>query len=830
MDKYSKLRSTCHEPADVDSFYERGKSQNIDGDNEYTVNIVETKEHDEMNENEDITDLDDEYMRDPVTGNKILLPEGRRYHFSRRRSMSTSEIMDLELARTFDNVQAMIASYKKESDPEDFTPVSTPKMERRANEMRLDSPERPSTISIQKKLSKRRNRSPTGKPLLSPATSASMESPPSPHSPVVLRKKTTHSIIAESNVSNTSPGTKRSSVLVHENEDLLNLADEVHFREMFLSANRSKNSTPSSSNNNLSNVTGMNDAGSVKSSTTVRRNSSGYSTSSGGSTMSSVSNRDAIEARNNNNVKDGSKSSSSVIEKESKNESSDSTIDSNNRQNMSYVSDGKPPNSSITVSYTGSRKKDLTEIVVPQQKLKASAKRSVSPRNQPRYRTVPNGVEVPQDLKQAQQTFLKNRRASVCAANAVTNQQFIKDFKAAQEKQEKQSVGHRLSSIFSASHRGSPSAKKIERKIAMDRQKSQDHTQNERHNNFVQNRSKTGISFFSNRRRQSIAITDDAYNSALRAAKSHYDLSMGISEGSGKGSKDLKSEKKSKRESFFSPQTTPQISPVKVPSAIPFHLQPQIGAGTTSAASTPNLKKKGGLKDRSWTELERIWKGKVKDPPGPNIENMLKPHVSFACDRKGNDVRAFTLPIEPSDVMEAERSLGQHKSLTVSGSAPYDTQSNKHRLSSEKHLRSKTIKGYPPRQIMDMEATNANVSRSDSNTSSKSAHSDTLGKPSSIVVTAPSPKMHHRRTPSGSMISNWIASHTSETTKQSVLEHFHSPFVVRKAIDLLAPDTIHDWQTQKGYHRGISVPPDHHKHGMGKNERPEHFNLLLEHW
>ena len=113
MDKYSKLRSTCHEPADVDSFYERGKSQNIDGDNEYTVNIVETKEHDEMNENEDITDLDDEYMRDPVTGNKILLPEGRRYHFSRRRSMSTSEIMDLELARTFDNVHQNRSTEKK---------------------------------------------------------------------------------------------------------------------------------------------------------------------------------------------------------------------------------------------------------------------------------------------------------------------------------------------------------------------------------------------------------------------------------------------------------------------------------------------------------------------------------------------------------------------------------------------------------------------------------------------------------------------------------------------------------------------------------------------
>ena len=143
MSKYSKARNTCHEQADVDSFYERGMSQNIDGDNEYNIDVDEGKENDNMDEGEEITDLDDEYMQDPITGNRMLLPEGRRYHFSRRRSMSTSEIMDLELARTFDNVQAMIASYKKESDSEDFTPISTPKMERKPKEINSNSPERP---------------------------------------------------------------------------------------------------------------------------------------------------------------------------------------------------------------------------------------------------------------------------------------------------------------------------------------------------------------------------------------------------------------------------------------------------------------------------------------------------------------------------------------------------------------------------------------------------------------------------------------------------------------------------------------------------------------
>ena len=519
-----------------------------------------------------------------------------------------------------------------------------------------------------------------------------------------------------------------------------------------------------------------------------------------------------------------------VNRKDNKAGGSKALLEKDNQANKPATEESKIPASAITVSYSGSRKKELNEHSIPHQKLKASAKRSVSPRNQPRYRTVPNGVEEPQNIRQAQQTFLKNRRASVCAANAVTNQQFIQDFKAAQAKQEKPSVGHRLSSIFSAKHRESPSAKKIERKIAMDRQKSQDQSQNERHKEFVQTRSKTGISFFSNRRRQSIAITDDAYNSALRAAKSHYDLSMAINQESGKHSKDMKGDSKIKRDSFFSPQNSPQVSPIKAPSAIPFHLQAQTGAGNTSAASTPTPRMKFGLKDRSWTELERIWKGKVKDPPGPNIENMLKPHVSFACDKKGNDIRAFTLPVEPSDVREAERSLQNHKSLTVSGSVPYDTPSNKQRVSKEKPSRSMTIKGYSPRQTPDLEPINTHAPQFVLNVGSKETQSDNLGKPSTIVVTAPSPKLNHRRTPSGGMISNWIASHTSENTKQSVLEHFHSPFVVRKAIDLLAPNTIHDWQTHKGYYRGISVPPEHHNQGVSKNYKPEHFNLLLEHW
>jgi hypothetical protein len=63
-------------------------------------------------------------------------------------------------------------------------------------------------------------------------------------------------------------------------------------------------------------------------------------------------------------------------------------------------------------------------------------------------------------------------------------------------------------------------AKKMERQLSKEGGPPSD----QRRAQFLQARSNTGLNFFGSRRR-SIAITDDAYNVALRSAKSHLDLS-----------------------------------------------------------------------------------------------------------------------------------------------------------------------------------------------------------------------------------------------------------------------------------------------------------------
>ena len=845
MSNFYKTKTSNHDEADVDSFYECGRSlaENVDGDNEeYVVNKIEPKDKEFNASTNDASEVDDRFIMPVSTAEQtILLPEGRRYHFSRRRSMSTSEIMDLELARTFDNVQAMIASYtskKEDSASEDNTPLSTPRASPKLSHKGPDS------NKIERNLSQRRQRSPSGNPVLSVA--ARDNQLVSSKSPVIMRKRAVYqerSVRLKGSPSTTSPSMKRSSILVHENEDVLNLADEVHFREMFL-VNRSKDSTPNSSRSNLGPdavsqgpETDESKEDLLKSSVSVRRNSSGYSTSSGGSTISSASNKDVVETKNEGGKKESKTVTTSSLlvvrkgDRSSNRDISNSSLESRCPNSKSPVVDGKTSASSILVSYSGSNKKLVSESLSTQPEMRNHGKRSVSPRNPTRFRTVPGGDE-PQEIKQFQKAFTKNRRASVCAANVHTNQKFIQDYNnSSQGKHEKEtpspktSVGHRLSNIFTTKHRESPSAKKIERKIAMERQKSHEQQQNVRHNAFVQTRSKTGInSFFSGRRRQSIAITDDAYNSALRAAKSHYDLSMLVSQPS-KG-KDTKTDERQKRDSSLGRQGSQPTTPVKSPSAIPLHLQTPSVLGPASACLTPTTRMKFGLKDRPWTELERLWKGKLKDPPGPNIESMVKPHVTFASDRRGNETRALTLPIEPADVKEAERSLREtssHRSLTASDSLPNATPKNKQKGESEKHLRSKTIKGYPPRQNLNIDLSTTKTSSSTSITGSGLHASDKIDTPANVVVATPSQNIHHRRTPSGGLISNWIASHTSDN-------HFHSPFVVRKAVDLLAPNVINDWQIQRGYYRGTSVPPEQVEATQNKDDRPQHFRELLDHW
>ena len=97
----------------------------------------------------------------------------------------------------------------------------------------------------------------------------------------------------------------------------------------------------------------------------------------------------------------------------------------------------------------------------------------------------------------------------------------------------------------------------------------------------------------------------------------------------------------------------------------------------------------------------------------------------------------------------------------------------------------------------------------------------------------PSSQFGHVRTPSGGRTTNKLASHTSEeitTTQHLAIDHF----AARKAVDLLAPTVLQEWQSHRIISRRMSVQYDIAKTGRGlsKNadERPQHFRDLLEQW
>ena len=133
---------------------------------------------------------------------------------------------------------------------------------------------------------------------------------------------------------------------------------------------------------------------------------------------------------------------------------------------------------------------------------------------------------------------------------------------------------------------------------------------------FTKNRSSTGLSLFSSRRR-SIAITDDVYD-AIRGARSQLDLSE----------LDLPS-----HEVSHSPMVQKKSSS-KMETVCEKESQ-------RSATTTTSLKPKVSFKDRSWTEIEKLWRGKIKEPP--SIEGMLKPNSSFR--NKSRTARSKTIPL-----------------------------------------------------------------------------------------------------------------------------------------------------------------------------------------
>lgn len=143
-------------------------------------------------------------------------------------------------------------------------------------------------------------------------------------------------------------------------------------------------------------------------------------------------------------------------------------------------------------------------------------------------------------------------------------------------------------------------AKKIDRQLSKDTAAS--NSPSSKRSQFIQSRSHTGLNLFGGRRR-SIAVTDDAYQAAIRTAKSHLDLLATASEANNE-----KANKKS--------------NGLKKPQA--------------QEASLRHRMQRKHFNERPWIELEKLWRGRAKDPP-PDIETLILP--SLRCHR------AKTMPI-----------------------------------------------------------------------------------------------------------------------------------------------------------------------------------------
>ncbi len=293
-------------------------------------------------------------------------------------------------------------------------------------------------------------------------------------------------------------------------------------------------------------------------------------------------------------------------------------------------------------------------------------------------------------------------------------------------------------------------------------------------------RSSTGLNLFGARRR-SIAITDDAYNAAIRSAKSHVDLSQvgvpptaaavspAVAKKPGPGLSELREEKK--------PLLSPPL-PVAAPS-------PSLSMARAAAAATglgeackegvaSRLNKIGSnLKDRSWTELERLWKAKAREPP--NIEGMFKSRSSFRNDGNKADrsVRAKTIPMTGGEGVPPSAAASKqkpHPDWKQQNWSPPPFSSGQHRR--QHHFRT--------------------------------ASSPSTAATTPTAASAGSPKLFGSRLtlPPGGGVSFGDGGGGSDGGR--------SPAAARKAIDLLAPHVFSAWQREQGhppiYQRYQSLP------------------------
>lgn len=211
-----------------------------------------------------------------------------------------------------------------------------------------------------------------------------------------------------------------------------------------------------------------------------------------------------------------------------------------------------------------------------------------------------------------------------------------------------------------------------------------------------------------------------------------------------------------------------------------------------SASSTPTTRMKLGFRDRHWTEIEKLWRGKAKDPP--NIESLLKPQANYRS--KDRQARARTLPFTAtSNPSEIPASSQMTTSVSVS------------HLGCGARSQTTSLPRWPP--------------PSPSTTKPRQAVHKTMS--SSAIPRSP------QRGPL-STTASLLAAHSQAVLPAMSLGRMDSPLETRKAIDLLAPHVFNTWQARDF----TSIQPSFDAVSMSSNESQEeetdHFVELVKQW
>ena len=220
--------------------------------------------------------------------------------------------------------------------------------------------------------------------------------------------------------------------------------------------------------------------------------------------------------------------------------------------------------------------------------------------------------------------------------------------------------------------------------------------------------------------------------------------------------------------------------------------RPPIPSASNSANTTPTTRLKLGFRDRHWTEIEKLWRGKAREPP--NIESLLKPQASFRS--KDRQARARTLPFSSTSTPSPLPTTPITTSTSVS-----------HLGSGYRNASSPVPRWPPPTSPTGRKLVHKTVSASSSRSSSSS---------SSMSTTA-----------------SLLAAHSQAVMPAVSMGRLESPLATRKAIDLLAPHVLNAWQN-KDYDRTDSVPSSIDTVSMSSNESVEeetdHFVELVKAW